>query len=125
MTRIGRILKGLCALGLLAALAAGIPWALWHFIGWPLPHHVPSLAQLGHALDQRGIPDQALIDALAVVVWLTWAVLVASIAVEVPAASPGAAPPGSRSPGSSNRSPVGSSPLSSSPPSPLHLARPK
>ena len=89
MTRVGHILKGLCALGLLAGIAAGIPWALWHFIGWPLPHHVPSLAQLGHALDQRGIPDQALIDALAVVVWLTWAVLVASIAVEVPAALAG------------------------------------
>ena len=89
MTRVGHIVKGLCALGLLAALAAGIPWALWHFIGWPLPHHVPSLAQLGHALDQRGIPDQALIDALAAVVWVTWAVLVASIAVEVPAALAG------------------------------------
>ena len=89
MTRVGHILKGLCALGLLAALAAGIPWALWHFIGWPLPHHVPSLAQLGHALDQRGIPDQALIDALAAAVWVTWAVLVASIAVEVPAALAG------------------------------------
>ena len=89
MTRVGHILKGLCALGLLAGIAAGIPWALWHFIGWPLPHHVPSLAQLGHALDQRGIPDQALIDALAAVVWVTWAVLVASIAVEVPAALAG------------------------------------
>ncbi len=89
MTRVGRIVKGLGALGLLAGLAAGIPWALWHFIGWPLPHHVPSLAQLGHALDQRGIPDQALIDALAAVVWVTWAVLVASIAVEVPAALAG------------------------------------
>jgi DNA-binding SARP family transcriptional activator len=89
MTRIGRILKGLCALGLLAVLAAGIPWALWHFIGWPLPRHVPSLAQLGRTLDQRGIPDQALIDALAAVVWVTWAVLVASIAIEVPAALAG------------------------------------
>jgi DNA-binding SARP family transcriptional activator len=89
MRRVGHIVKGLCALGLLAALAAGIPWALWHFIGWPLPHHVPSLAQLGHALDQRGIPDQALIDALAAAVWVTWAVLVASIAVEVPAALAG------------------------------------
>ncbi|MGD0442255.1 MAG: LysM domain-containing protein, partial [Acidimicrobiales bacterium] len=89
MTRVGRILKGLCALGLLVALAAGIPWALWHFIGWPLPHHVPSLAQLGHALDQRGIPDQALIDALAAAAWVTWAVLVTSIAVEVPAALAG------------------------------------
>jgi DNA-binding SARP family transcriptional activator/LysM repeat protein len=47
------------------------------------------LAQLGHALDQRGIPDQALIDALAAAVWVTWAVLVASIAVEVPAALAG------------------------------------
>ena len=45
--------------------------------------------RLGHALDQRGIPDQALIDALAAVVWVTWAVLVASIAVEVPAALAG------------------------------------
>jgi DNA-binding SARP family transcriptional activator len=89
MTRVGHIVKGLCALGLLAGIAAGIPWALWHFIGWPLPHHVPSLAQLGHALDQRGIPDQALIDALAVAVWVTWAVLVASIAAEVPAALAG------------------------------------
>ena len=89
MTRVGHILKGVGALGLLAGIAAGIPWALWHFIGWPLPHHVPSLAQLGHALDQRGIPDQALIDALAAVVWVTWAVLVASIAVEVPAALAG------------------------------------
>jgi DNA-binding SARP family transcriptional activator len=47
------------------------------------------LAQLGHALGQRGIPDQALIDALAVAVWVTWAVLVASIVVEVPAALAG------------------------------------
>jgi len=61
-------------------------------------------------LDQRGIPDQALIDALAAVVWVTWAVLVASIAVEVPAALAGRRAPGSRSPGSSNRSPAGSSP---------------
>ncbi|MDA8294555.1 MAG: BTAD domain-containing putative transcriptional regulator, partial [Actinomycetota bacterium] len=60
-----------------------------HFIGWPLPHHVPSIGQVGHALNQRGIPDQALVDALAVVVWITWAVLVASIVVEVPAALSG------------------------------------
>ncbi|MDA8186133.1 MAG: BTAD domain-containing putative transcriptional regulator [Actinomycetota bacterium] len=82
-------MRGLVALGLLVALIAGIPWALWHFIGWPLPHHVPSIGQVGHALNQRGIPDQALVDALAVVVWITWAVLVASIVVEVPAALSG------------------------------------
>jgi DNA-binding SARP family transcriptional activator len=89
MRRVGHILKGLCALGLLAALAAGIPLVLWHFIGWPLPHHLPSWAQFGHALDRRGIPDQTLIDALAAAVWVTWAVLVASIVVEIPAALAG------------------------------------
>jgi DNA-binding SARP family transcriptional activator/LysM repeat protein len=89
MTRLGHLVKGLCALVLLAALVVGIPWALWHFVGWPLPHHVPSAAQVGRALNRQGIPDQTLVDALAVVVWLTWAVLVASIAVEIPAALSG------------------------------------
>src|SRR5579875_3538280 len=87
--RVGRVVKGLGALVLLAALVGGVPWALWHFVGWPLPHHIPSASQVGRALNRQGIPDQALIDALAVVVWITWAVLVASIAVEVPAALSG------------------------------------
>ena len=89
MTRVMRVIKGLSALILLAALVAGIPWALWHFVGWPLPHHVPTAAQVGRALNRQGIPDQALVDALAVVVWITWAILVASIAVEIPAALSG------------------------------------
>ena len=87
--RVGRVVKGLGALVLLAALVGGVPWALWHFVGWPLPHHVPSASQVGRALNRQGIPDQALVDALAVVVWITWAVLVASIVIEVPAALSG------------------------------------
>ncbi len=78
---------------LLAALVGGVPWALWHFVGWPLPHHVPSATQVGRALNRQGIPAQTLIDALAVVVWLTWAALIASLAVEVPAALSGRHPP--------------------------------
>ena len=93
MTRIGRVLKGLGALVLLAVLVAGIPWALWHFVGWPLPHQLPSAAQVGRALNRQGIPAQTLIDALAVVVWLTWATLVASLAAELPAALSGRHPP--------------------------------
>jgi len=124
MARVGRVVRGLVALGLLVALVAGIPWALWHFVGWPLPHHVPSVGQVGHALNQRGIPDQALVDALAVVVWITWVTLVASIAVEIPAALSGRHAPGSRSPASSNLSPDASSPPSSSQPSPSPPAPP-
>jgi DNA-binding SARP family transcriptional activator len=89
MTRLNRLVRGVVALGLLAALVIGIPWALWHFIGWPLPHGVPSWGQLHRGLDQHGILDQVLVKALAAVVWITWAVLVVSVAVEVPAAVAG------------------------------------
>jgi DNA-binding SARP family transcriptional activator len=87
--RAGRIVKGLGAFVLLVVLVGVIPWALWHFVGWPLPHHVPSTSQIGRALNHQGIPDQVLVDALAVVVWITWASLIASVAVEVPAALSG------------------------------------
>jgi DNA-binding SARP family transcriptional activator len=89
MARLAHLAKGIAALVLLAALVAGIPWALWHYIGWPLPHHVPSVAQVGRALDSHGIAGRTLVDALAVVVWVTWAVLVASVAAEIPAALSG------------------------------------
>jgi DNA-binding SARP family transcriptional activator len=89
VTRLARIAKGLGALVLLVALVGAIPWALWHFVGWPLPHHVPSASQIGRALNRQGIPAQALVDALAVIVWITWAILVVSLAIEVPAALSG------------------------------------
>ncbi|MBV9662022.1 MAG: LysM peptidoglycan-binding domain-containing protein [Acidimicrobiales bacterium] len=89
MTKVVQLAKGLAALAVLAGLVVGVPWALWHFIGWPLPHHLPSAGQVGRALNRQGIPAQTLVDALAVVVWLTWATLVASLAVEIPAALSG------------------------------------
>jgi DNA-binding SARP family transcriptional activator len=89
VTRVARIVKGLGALALLVALVGAIPWALWHFVGWPLPHHVPSASQIGRALDRQGIPAQTLVGALAAVVWITWAILVVSLAIEVPAALSG------------------------------------
>jgi DNA-binding SARP family transcriptional activator len=89
MTRVARLLQGLGALCVLVAMVAGVPWALVHFVGWPLPHHVPTAAEVGRALDHQGIPAQTLVDALAVVVWVAWATLLASLAVEVPAALAG------------------------------------
>ncbi|HEY3811404.1 MAG TPA: LysM domain-containing protein, partial [Acidimicrobiales bacterium] len=89
MTRLAHLVKGLAALAVLVGLVVGVPWALWHFIGWPLPHHLPSASQVGRALNRQGIPAQTLVDALAVVVWLSWATLVASLAVEIPAALSG------------------------------------
>ena len=39
---LGRLLQGLVALAVLVALVAALPWALWHYIGWPLPGHIPT-----------------------------------------------------------------------------------
>jgi DNA-binding SARP family transcriptional activator len=85
MSRATALAKGAVALVALAAMAAGIPWALVHFVGWPLPHALPTWAQLRTGLTQRGIPDTTLLKALACVVWMAWALLVASLAVEMPA----------------------------------------
>jgi DNA-binding SARP family transcriptional activator len=85
MSRATALAKGAIALVALAGMAAGIPWALVHFVGWPLPHALPTWAQLRAGLTQRGIPDTTLLKALACVVWLAWALLVASLALEMPA----------------------------------------
>ena len=92
MTAVARIARGLGAFALLLALVVGIPWALWHFVGWPFPHQLPSAGQVGRALNRQGIPTQTLLDALAIVVWLSWAALVVSLVAEVPAARSGRRP---------------------------------
>ena len=86
MTRIARISRGFVALTFLAGLVGGVPWALWHYVGWPLAHRLPTWSQLTTALNTHGIPDETLLKALACVVWITWAILAASVLVELPAA---------------------------------------
>ena len=61
MTRTIKIAKGLSAFILLAVLLIAVPWALWHYVGWPLPHGLPSWSQFTTALNQHGIPDQVLL----------------------------------------------------------------
>ena len=92
MISLARLAKGLAALVVLIALVLGIPWALWHFVGWPFPHHLPSPDQVGRGLNRQGIPAQTLVDVLAIAVWFSWATLVASLAAEVPAALSGRRP---------------------------------
>ncbi|MBV9660681.1 MAG: LysM peptidoglycan-binding domain-containing protein [Acidimicrobiales bacterium] len=83
MTRARTLAKGAAALAVIAVLAGGIPWALTRFVGWPLPHRLPTWTQFSSAVSQHGIPDDTLIKALASVVWIAWAVLAASLAVEL------------------------------------------
>ncbi len=99
MTRTARLARGLGALLVLAALAGGVPWALCHYIGWPLPRAVPSWAQIQAGLSAQGIPDLVLLKALAIVVWAGWAVLVTAVLSEAIAAARGRAAPTIRAAG--------------------------
>lgn len=84
----GDVFKGIGAFIALAILLGAIPFALVRYIGWPLPHHLPS-AQMFN----RPITPQLLLNALAVIVWLAWAQFVACVAVELAAAKRGVGMP--------------------------------
>ncbi|PPK63371.1 DNA-binding SARP family transcriptional activator [Actinokineospora auranticolor] len=64
---------------MLAALVGGLPWALTHFIGWPLPDHVPSWAQIEGAL-LGPMTSGFLLDVLACAAWLVWGLFVLDVA---------------------------------------------
>jgi DNA-binding SARP family transcriptional activator len=82
MKQTARITRALGALALLGLLVVGIPWALVHYIGSPIPHDLPSWQQVYDTLTTQGIPDDVLLKALAIVVWITWAMLVSSLVTE-------------------------------------------
>ena len=74
--------RGLAALAGVAILVVGVQLALTSWVGWPLPTEVPTLSQIVDALRDTYIPDEFLVKALAVVCWLVWIELVASLLVE-------------------------------------------
>jgi len=81
--RIGRVLAGLLATGLLTVLVAGVPYGLWHWIGWPLPHHVPTSTRIKDTLTGP-FTDRILLDTLACLCWILWAVFLVDIADAIP-----------------------------------------
>jgi DNA-binding SARP family transcriptional activator len=82
MSRLSARTRGLGALVVLVALLAGVPIALWRFVGWPLPSASPTLEQLRTGLTAHGIPDEVLFKILACVCWLAWFGLFASVTTE-------------------------------------------
>ncbi|GGS59696.1 transcriptional regulator [Actinokineospora fastidiosa] len=82
---LARLTRGLLPGVVLAALLAGLPWALTHFIGWPLPDHLPSWAEI-HGVVLGPMTATFLLDFLACVTWLVWgafALDVARCAIEI------------------------------------------
>ncbi|HTJ72050.1 MAG TPA: BTAD domain-containing putative transcriptional regulator [Actinospica sp.] len=74
----GDVLRAFGALVLLVVLLGAVPFALVHFIGWPLPHQMPTMDQLRSPLS-----SDVLVKALAVIVWLAWAQFTACVIVEL------------------------------------------
>ncbi|MFL6056810.1 MAG: hypothetical protein ACJ72W_28520 [Actinoallomurus sp.] len=74
----GDVAAGVLALAAIAALLAGVPFALLTFFGSPIPSRLPSMETLTQRLDTA-----ALMRILVIVVWLAWAQLAACVIVEV------------------------------------------
>lgn len=72
--RTSLVMRGAAAAGLLVTLIAGIPWGLGHYIGWPLPDHMPATREIASALTAP-LSAALLLDTLACALWATWAVI--------------------------------------------------
>ncbi len=110
MTRVvmaaGRLLRGLLALAALLGLLGGIPWLLVWFIGWPLPHRMPGLGELGTVLTTP-LDDRKILNLLALLAWALWLLFVRDVLVEAIAAAAEAADARRGRPRPPRRPPVG------------------
>lgn len=77
-----RIATGLLSIVTLVVLAAGVPIALWRLAGWPLPASIPAVNQVAHALTRSEVSDATLFKTLALVGWIAWLQVAASLLVE-------------------------------------------
>lgn len=76
---VGQVVRGVLALAVLLALVAGLPWALVHYVGWPLPDHVPTWDEVQATL-LNAMSANLLLNVLAVVCWIVWAFFVLDVA---------------------------------------------
>jgi DNA-binding SARP family transcriptional activator len=71
------------AAGLLLTLVlVGLPVALVHYVGWPLPNSVPNVEQLTGWL-HTPVTDTVIINLLAIAAWLLWAAFIHAIGHEL------------------------------------------
>ncbi|MCE7009934.1 transcriptional regulator [Kibdelosporangium philippinense] len=73
-----RILRGLIAATILLGLVAGLPWALWYYVGWPLPDHMPTWVEI-ETLLLSPMTATFLLDFLACLCWPIWAAFVIDV----------------------------------------------
>ncbi|MHA6631106.1 BTAD domain-containing putative transcriptional regulator [Pseudonocardia sichuanensis] len=72
-------MRALVAVAALAVLVGGVPWALWRYIGWPLPTRAPTLPEVQVVL-LGPMHSTLLLDVLACVCWIVWAAFSVDVA---------------------------------------------
>lgn len=70
MLRWLRIVAGLATL---TALVVGVPLILIRTAGWPLPSSMPAVGDVTTRIGQGDIQAEAVVNTLAVIVWIVWA----------------------------------------------------
>ncbi len=75
--------RALAALIVLAALVVGLPVLLVVVAGWPFPSRPPDWSHIARMIDQGDIPTVAVINTLAVVLWVLWLAIVWSLTWEL------------------------------------------
>ena len=76
----GRLTRGVTAGALLVAILGGLPWALLHFTGSPVPTSVPDLRR-AQAFLFEPISDAVILRGLVSLAWLLWALFVIDLAL--------------------------------------------
>lgn len=79
--RLGDLARALGALAFLIVLLLGSPAGLVTFVGWPLPESIPSLTAITEGA-RSGVPDEVLINTLAILGWLAWMQLALTVIIE-------------------------------------------
>lgn len=86
-----KLLRGLAALALIAAILAGLPWLLLRYGHWPI-RTMPTVEWI-KSLKDTYVSDSGIVDVLTVAAWAVWAIWSWSILAELAAAIRGIQPP--------------------------------
>lgn len=79
--RLGDLVRAISALAFLIVLLVGPPTGLVTFVGWPLPDSIPSFTSIAEGA-RGGVPDEVLINTLAILGWLAWMQLALTVSIE-------------------------------------------
>ncbi|MCK9904205.1 LysM peptidoglycan-binding domain-containing protein, partial [Frankia sp. Cpl3] len=86
--RLGGLLRALTALTAGGAVLIAAPAAMWHFVGWPLPDHIPTWNEIA-AGATAPLTEGLVLGLIGCLFWYAYTLLALSVAVEITATAGG------------------------------------